>query len=240
VIRLHLILLAVILSANAGCAADRARVVSGNALADDRAVSRRRTRAVDGVAGPPMILYIAQVNGGIWRATTQAARGIRFSMISRRIGRRDRRRAERSEHHLRRQRRRPASAGRVGRQRNLQIERRRQDLDAPRPRRRTADSAIASIRAIRSRLRAALGHPYGPNSQRGVFRSHRWRQNVEAHSLQGRQHRRVGSQIDPRIRTRSTRLCGSRDWGRSRTSNEFARHRRRAFQIDRRRETWKH
>src|SRR5438067_5483983 len=27
-----------------------------------------RTRAVAGVAGPPMILYIAQVNGGVWRS----------------------------------------------------------------------------------------------------------------------------------------------------------------------------
>ncbi|HJT18350.1 MAG TPA: glycoside hydrolase, partial [Thermoanaerobaculia bacterium] len=27
-----------------------------------------RTRAVTGVAGPPMVLYIAQVNGGIWRS----------------------------------------------------------------------------------------------------------------------------------------------------------------------------
>src|SRR5579872_6581453 len=27
-----------------------------------------RTRAVTGAAGPPMVLYIAQVNGGIWRS----------------------------------------------------------------------------------------------------------------------------------------------------------------------------
>src|SRR5207253_1014889 len=27
-----------------------------------------RTRAVAGVAGPPMILYIAEVNGGVWKS----------------------------------------------------------------------------------------------------------------------------------------------------------------------------
>src|SRR5437588_5478279 len=27
-----------------------------------------RTRAVAGVAGPPMILYLAPVNGGVWRS----------------------------------------------------------------------------------------------------------------------------------------------------------------------------
>ena len=27
-----------------------------------------RTRAVAGVVGPPMVLYIAQVNGGVWKS----------------------------------------------------------------------------------------------------------------------------------------------------------------------------
>ena len=58
-----------------------------------------------------------------------------------RLDRRDRRRAVRPEHHLRRQRRRAAAARPLHRRRHLQVHRRRQDLDAPRPPRRPADPA---------------------------------------------------------------------------------------------------
>ena len=37
---------------------------------------------------------------------------------------------------------------------------------------------------------AALGHPYGPNEERGVFRSTRRRPHVPEGALQGREHRR--------------------------------------------------
>ena len=54
------------------------------------------------------------------------------------------------ERHLRRQRRRAAPAGSVDRRRRLQVDRRRQDVDASRPARRAADSRTSpSIRATR-------------------------------------------------------------------------------------------
>ena len=37
---------------------------------------------------------------------------------------------------------------------------------------------------------AVLGHPYGPNAERGIFRSHRRRPDVREGALQGREHRR--------------------------------------------------
>ncbi len=58
-----------------------------------------------------------------------------------RLDRRHRRRALRPEHRLRRQRRGPAAARPLDRRRHLQVDRRRQDLDAPRPARRPADPA---------------------------------------------------------------------------------------------------
>ena len=42
-----------------------------------------RTKAVDGIASQPNVFYIGAVNGGVWKTTDPAARGIRSSMTSR-------------------------------------------------------------------------------------------------------------------------------------------------------------
>ena len=83
-----------------------------------------------------------------------------------RLDRRGRRRAVRSQHRLRRQRRRPAAAGPLGRRRHLQVDRRRQDVDAPRPARRAADPASwSSTRRI----------PIGSSSPRSAIPTARTR-----------------------------------------------------------------
>ncbi len=101
-----------------------------------------RTKAVAGIPSQPNVFYIGVVNGGVWKTTDC---GPHVDADLRRpadgIDRRDRDRAVRSEHHLRRQRRRPAAPGSLDRRRHLQVDRRRPDLDAPRSARRPADSA---------------------------------------------------------------------------------------------------
>ena len=59
------------------------------------------------------------------------------------------------------------------RRRHVQVHRRRKDVDAPRAARQPDDrDTSTSIRRIPNRLFVAvLGHPYGPNAERGVFRS---------------------------------------------------------------------
>ena len=99
-----------------------------------------RTKAAAGVAGEPFTFYMGMVNGGVWK-TTNAGRTwmpIFDDQPTGSIGC-DRRRAVRSQRHLRRQRRRAAAARSRGRRRHLQVHRRRQDLDASRPARRAAD-----------------------------------------------------------------------------------------------------
>ncbi len=100
-----------------------------------------RTKAAAGHPSQPYTFYIGMVNGGVWK-TTDAGRtwkpifddqptgSIGWVAVA----------PSDPEHHLRRQRRRAAAAGSRGRRRHLQVHRRRQDLDAPRPARRAADS----------------------------------------------------------------------------------------------------
>ena len=98
-----------------------------------------RCAAASGVPGRPNEFYFGAVNGGVWK-TIDAGRvwdaGVRLA--AGRIDRRDRRRAVGAGHRLRRQRR--VDAARLGglRQRRVQVDRRREDLDAPRPRRHAA------------------------------------------------------------------------------------------------------
>ena len=133
-----------------------------------------RTVAAVGVPQQPSIFYIGVNNGGVWK-TNDYGRTWKpiFDGQSHRLDRRDRRRAERPQRHLRRQRRRPPAARPLRRRRDLQVHRRRPHLDAPRPRRRRSRSRRSSwTRATPNKvLVAVLGHPYGPNETRGVFRS---------------------------------------------------------------------
>ena len=133
-----------------------------------------RTKAAAGMPSQPYIFYIGMVQRRRLeddRRRPHLEADLRRSAD--RLDRRGRGRAVGSEHHLRRQRRRAAAARPRRRRRHLQVDRRRQDVDASRPARRAADSArSSSIRRIPNRLFvAALGHPYGPNEERGIFRS---------------------------------------------------------------------
>ena len=82
-------------------------------------------------------------------------------------------RAVRSERRLGRHRRGVHPQQHLDRRRHLQVDRRRQDVDAAWASKRPAASAASSsIRAIRDVVFAcALGHAYGPQPERGVFRT---------------------------------------------------------------------
>ena len=101
-----------------------------------------RTKAAVGVPSQPNVFYIGVCNGGVWKTTDygrtwtpifddQPTGSIGAIAVA----------PSDPEHHLRRQRRRPAAARPLDRRRHLQVDRRRQDVDAPRPARRPADSA---------------------------------------------------------------------------------------------------
>ena len=129
------------------------------------------------------------------------------------------------EHRLRRQRRRPAAAGPRGRRRHLQVDRRRQDLDASRPARRAADSQDRrSTRRIPNRLFvAALGHPVRAEPGARHLPLDRRRQDVRSRPVQGREHRRQGRRHrSRRTPTSSTRRCGSSGRARGRTARGTA------------------
>ena len=131
----------------------------------------------------------------------------------------------RPERHLRRQRRRSAAARSFDRRRHLQIHRRRQDLDAPRPARRPADPAdrrrparsrtgcssrCSAIPTARTRSAASFARPTAAAPSR---RS----------STRTRTPARSTSRSIPRIRTPSTPCCGRRGRARGRTARSAAR-----------------
>ena len=133
-----------------------------------------RTPVAVGVPSQPNVFYMGVNNGGVWKTTDY---GNTWQPDLRRpadrLDRRDRGGALRSEHHLRRQRRRIAAARSFGRRRHLQIDRR-----AARP--GNISGCATASRSLRSSVDprdpnrvfvAVLGHPYGPNEERGVFRS---------------------------------------------------------------------
>ena len=186
-----------------------------------------RTKAAAGVPSRPGLFYIGVNNGGVWKTTDygriwtpifddQPTGSIGALAVA----------PSDPEHHLRRQRRRPAASRPVDRRRHLQVDRRR-----ARPGRTSACATASrfrrssSIRTIRTALFVAvLGHPYGPNEERGIFRSTDGGTYVPEGALQGREHRRRrrASSIR-RIRQTSTPCCGRRARGRGRTASSRAR-----------------
>ena len=81
---------------------------------------------------------------------------------------------------------------------------------------------------------AALGHPYGPNEERGIFRSTDGGQTFQNGALQGREHRRQGRRhrsVQSRHRLRDAVGGAAGAVGKRRVE----RHQRRHLQVDRRR-----
>ena len=81
---------------------------------------------------------------------------------------------------------------------------------------------------------AALGHPYGPNEERGIFRSTDGGRTFEKRALQGREHRRQGRRhrsVQPEHRLRDAVGRAAGPVGKRRVE----RHERRHLQVDRRR-----
>ncbi len=145
-----------------------------DAMAQHRAVSRRANEGGGGSSEPTVHLLHRH---GEWRRVEddrcRAHLEANLRGSTHRIHRMGRRRAVGSQHRLRRQRRRPASARPRRRRRHLQVDRCRQDLDAPRSSRYAADSQ--DCRRSR-RIRTASSSPRsgirtGPTRSAGIFRS---------------------------------------------------------------------
>ena len=179
------------------------------------ALARRSARSAAGARRPrpaspasPDVFYIGVVNGGVVeddRLRPHLAADLRRPADG--LDRRDRRRAVEPRRHLRRQRRGPAAARPLDRRRHLQVDRRRAGPG------RTSACATASrsrrsssTRATPNRLFVAvLGHPYGPNEERGIFRSTDGGADVREGALPRREHRRRRRRarpVEPRHRLR--------------------------------------
>ena len=129
------------------------------------------------------------------------------------LGRRRRRRRVEPRRRLRRHGRDRAPRQHHPGRRRLQVDRRRQDVDARRPREDAWPIAgSASTRPNPDVVYvAALGDPYGPNPERGVFKIDRRRQDLDEDAVPRRQDRRGRS-----CRwTRRTRTCSTPASGRS-------------------------
>ena len=195
-------------------------------MAQHRPVSRRADEGGGRHPSQPYTFYIGMVNGGVWK-TTDAGRtwkpifddqptgSIGWVAVA----------PSDPEHPLRRQRRR-AAAARTSRSATASTSR----PTPARPGRTSACATRSRFRRSRSIPKnpnrlfvAALGHPYGPNEERGIFRSTDGGADVRARALQGREHRRQGRRHRSRpIPTSSTRRCGSSGRGRGRTARGTA------------------
>ena len=180
----------------------RSAPVPGSALALGRAVPRRARACGRRRSDDAKRFYFGAVNGGVWRdrrCRPHLAADLRRRQ--RRLDRRDRGRAFGAEVDLRRHRRsRHALRHRPG-HRHVPLDRRRRDMDARSGSPTRSRSARSwSTRAIPNVLLvAALGHPYGPNAERGVFRSTDGGSALDQDAVQGREHRRDR----PRVRARA-------------------------------------
>ena len=133
-----------------------------------------RARALAGVPSQPNVFYIGFDNGGVWRSTDYGSTWVPLfdNQPTGSIGAIAVAPVE-PQHHLCGHRRRHHPARSCGGRRRVQIHRRGQDLDAPGPA-RFADDRQYRCRPQESRTGCSWrrsGHPYGPNPERGIFRS---------------------------------------------------------------------
>ncbi len=136
------------------------------------AVGGRTARAV-GVPGNPLVFYVATAGGGVWKSNDGGAsfKPIFDDQPTSSIGS-VARRAGRSQRGLRRLRRGQHPRQRGAGRRHLQVDRRRQDRGT------TSGSRSARSAPWRSHptdpdiaFAAVLGHAFGPNPERGVYRT---------------------------------------------------------------------
>ena len=183
-----------------------------------------RARALAGVPGQPNVFYIGFDNGGVWRSTDY---GVDWMPLFD-----------------------DQSTGSIGAiavapsnpniiyvgtgagiirpdlahgRRHVQVHRRRQDVDAPRAARQPDDRDVDVDPTNPDRLFvAALGHPYGPNAERGVFRSTDGGKTFEKVLYKDEYTSANDVRIDPRTRNTCTRRCGSSSRASSRAPGSAA------------------
>ena len=139
-----------------------------------------RVTSVAGVTGDPMIVLRGR---GVGRHLQDHRRrhplGADLRQAAGLVDRRARRRAVGSERRLGRHRRAVHPQPHLGRLGRVQVHRRRRAGRGWASRPRAASRASSSIRAIPSACYvAALGHAYGPQPERGIYRTTRRRQDV--------------------------------------------------------------
>ena len=158
-----------------------------------------RTKAATGVPGRPGLFYIGVVNGGVWKTTDygrtwqpifddQPTGSIGALAVAPSQPRGD----------LRGQRRGDAAARPLDRRRDLQVERRRAHLAAPRPARRAADRADRRGPARREPfLRRRARAPVRPERGARGLPVHRRGRDVPQGALPRPRHRRRGRRARP-------------------------------------------
>ena len=153
-----------------------------------------------------------------------------------RLHRLGRGRAVRSEHLVRRKRRRVAAPRPGGWRRHLQVDRRRRHVDAPRIARRAADSEDRRRPAEpQSPLRRRARPPVRPQRGARHLQVDQWRADVRARVVQRCQHRRQGRRhrsLEPRHRLRDDVGAAAGPVG----ERGVGWHERRDLQVDR----WRH
>ena len=172
--------------------ADRSAHVLGDAMANDRAAPREPHQGRGGDSrSAERVLHRRRERRRVEDDRLRPHLDPDFRRPADRLDRRDRARAVEPEHHLRRKRRGTAAPRPLDRRRHLQVDRRRQDLDAPRPARRTADSADRRRPArSESAVRRRPGPPVRPERRARLVPLDRRRRDVSESLIQGREHRR--------------------------------------------------